>query len=248
VTDILFPWQTFGPPAGPVLGKGDQADVKKPAAPKPLGRRPARWHPSSKFVPEGQTGAEWLYHQLILTGPAAVLDRFKAAARGPGVIPWRLDYAAIEEDIFNLAVSQPPAQRAVDVEGCRILARQFRERVETRQAKAAALVGNSHACSFDLQVLLPIPDKILQLGPANPAALAWLKSHWGTQDRLRQINALSKPGPGRRLPVGHTVAGYGFFTIDLPPAPAIAAIAEAWPMLRFALRHRPLTWDRGWMV
>ncbi len=248
MTDILFPWQSFGPPAGPVLGKGDQADVKKPAAPKPLGRRPAHWRRSTQFDAESKAETDWLYHHLILTGPAAGLETFTAAARGPGVIPWRLDYAAIEEDIFNLAVSQPPAQRALDVEGCRILARQFRERVETRQAKAAALAGNSHACPFDLQVLLPIPDEILQLGPANPGALAWLKSHWGTQDRLRQINALAKPGPGRRLPAGHGVAGYSFFTIDRPPELAITAIAEVWPMLRFALRHRPLTWDRGWMV
>jgi hypothetical protein len=248
VTDLLFPWQTLSPPAEPVPGKGDQGDVKKSAPPKPLGRRPAHWRRSTKIGAEANTETDWLYQQLILTGPAAALERFTAAARGPGVIPWRLDYAAIEEDIFNLAVSQPPAQRALDIEGCRILARQFRERVETRQAKAAALVGNSHACPFDLQVLLPVPDKILHLGPANPAALAWLKSHWGTQDQLRQINALAKPGPGRRLPSGHSAAGYSFFAIDRPPSPAIAAIAEAWPMLRFALRHRPLTWDRGWMV
>ena len=70
----------------------------------------------------------------------------------------------------------------------------------------------------------------------------------GYLDRLRQITVLAKPGPGRRLPVGHSVAGYGFITIDRPPLPAIAAIADGWPMLRFALRHRPLTWERGWMV
>lgn len=248
MTDISFPWETLVPVAGPVLAKGDQGEVKKAPAPKPPGWRPAQWRSSNKFVPAGKTEMDWLYHHLILTGPTAELERFKAAARGPGVIPWRLDYAAIEEDIFNLAVSQPPTQRALDVEGCRILARQFRERVETRQAKAAALVGNSYACPFDLQVLLPIPGKILQLGPSNQAALAWLKSQWGTQDRLRQIQALAKPGPGRRLPAGHSVAGYSFFSIDRPPAPAIAAIAAAWPTLRLALRHRPLTWDRGWMV
>jgi len=32
---------------------------------------------------------------------------FAAAARGAGVIPWRLDLARIEEDVFNLAAAQP---------------------------------------------------------------------------------------------------------------------------------------------
>jgi hypothetical protein len=43
------------------------------------------------------------------------------------------------------------------VEGCRILAQQFRERIEARQARAVALVGHSLACSFDLHILLPVP-------------------------------------------------------------------------------------------
>ena len=263
MTDIRFPWQILAPPAEAISGKGNRDDVKEAVAAKPRGRRPAiwrpippgtvsqgtvPWRPSDKFSPERHTESDWLYHHLILIGPTAELERFIAAARGPGVIPWRLDYAAIEEDIFNLAVSQPSAQRALTVEGCRILARQFRERVEARQAKAAALAGNSHASPFDLQVLLPIPDSILQLGAADPASLTWLKNNWGTEDRLRQINVLAKPKPGRRLPAGYSVAGYSFFTMDRPPAPAIAAIAEAWPMLQFRLRHRPLAWDRGWMV
>ncbi len=62
------------------------------------------------------------------------------------MIPWRLDTTAVEEDVFNLAVSQPLQRRSLSVGGCRILARQFRHRVEARQARAAALLGVSRAC------------------------------------------------------------------------------------------------------
>jgi hypothetical protein len=114
----------------------------------------------------------WLYHHLTLSGPAASVAAFADAARGSGVIPWQIDACRIEADVFNLAVSQPPARRNLSIAGCRILARQFRERVEMRQAQAAALVGCSRACPFDLQRLLPVPEIILALGPTHPAALA----------------------------------------------------------------------------
>ena len=119
----------------------------------------------------------WLYHHLTIIGPAGVVAEFAAAARGSGVVPWQIDSAALEEDVFNLAVAQPPAQRSLSIEGCRILARQFRDRAEARQARAVALVGRSRACPFDLHTLLPVPDAVLQQGPTHPAVLAWLREH-----------------------------------------------------------------------
>jgi hypothetical protein len=150
-----------------------------------------------------------------------------------------LDFAAIEEDVFVRAVAQPARDRKLTVEGCRILARQFREKVEARQARAAALVGRSLACLFDLQVLLPVPEPILLLGPTHPTALAWLAAHWGVSDRLRQVARRDKPTTGRRLPRGHAVLSYGFFTLGETPQPAIDAIAARWPALRFRLVPRP---------
>ncbi len=114
----------------------------------------------------------WLYHHLTITGPAGVVAGFAAAARGSGVAPWQIDSAALQEDVFNLAAAQPPAQRSLSIEGCRILARQFRDRAEARQARAVALAGRSWACPFDLHTLLPVPDGILQHGPTHPAALS----------------------------------------------------------------------------
>ena len=112
------------------------------------------------------------------------------------MIPWQLDFAAIEEDVFVRAVSQPARDRKLTVEGCRILARQFREKVEAHQARAAALVGRSFACPFDLHVLLPVPEPIRLLGPTHPTALSWLATHWGVTDRLRQVVERPKATPG----------------------------------------------------
>ena len=133
----------------------------------------------STVAPEA-AAPDWLYHHLTVSGPADTIAAFAEAARGSGITPWQLDFADIEEDVFLRAVSQPAGRRSLTVEGCRILARQFRESVEARQARAAALVGQSLACPFDLHVLLPVPPTILLLGPAHPLALAWLAANWGT--------------------------------------------------------------------
>ena len=48
------------------------------------------------------------------------------------------------------------------------------------------------------------------------------------------------PTIGRRLPKGHAVIGYGFFTAGETPRAAITWLAIGWPALRFALQPRPL--------
>jgi hypothetical protein len=182
---------------------------------------------------------DWLYHHLTISGPAETVKNFATVARGSGVMPWQLDFAAIEEDVFVRAVSPPARDRKLTVEGCRILARQFREKIEARQARGAALIGHSFACPFDLQTLLPVPGEILLLGPTHPTALVWLVAHWGTTDRLRQVAVRDKPTAGGRLPQGDAVIGYGFFTLGETPQAAIGAIAAHWPALRFRLVPRP---------
>jgi hypothetical protein len=230
VIDALqFPWDVGPPPVSP------PPDPDAPGGkPKPRGRRPA-----SITRMAVQAAPAWLYHHLTISGPAETVDAFAAAARGSGVTPWQLDFAAIEEDIFVRAVSQPAGRRSLTVAGCRILARQFRATVEARQVRAAALVRHSLACPFDLHALLAVPDPILQLGPDHPDALAWLATHWGVTDRLRQVAVREKPTIGRRLPRGHAVAGYGFFTAGETPHAAVDTIAADWPVLRFILVPRP---------
>jgi hypothetical protein len=181
----------------------------------------------------------WLYHHLTVSGPNAAVEQFAVAARGAGVIPWRFDGARFEEDIFHRAATAPAAQRRLSIAGCHLLARQFRALVEAHQARAAARVGIGRDCPFDLHALLPVPNVILSLSATHPDALAWLAAHWGVTDRLRQVILRPAANAGRRLPRGHTVIGYGFFTAGETPHRAIATLAGNFPPLRFALAARP---------
>ena len=229
---VRYPWDTE--PASAALPRDPEATAAKP---KPLGRRPAS---VVRAAAQGRpTAPDWLYHHLTISGPVEIVEKFVAAARGAGVIPWQLDYADVEETVFTLAISQPASRRTLTVEGCRILARQFRDRVEARQGRAAARVGRSLLCAFDLQVLLPVPAAFLPLGPAHPTALAWMTEHWGMIDAPRQMTVRDKPTMGRRVPNNHTVIGYGFFTAGDPPQAAVDAIGSRWPALRFWLVPRP---------
>lgn len=227
-----FPWDPGPPPAAIV-----EAPEEPPAQKIPRGRRPAAVLQARSLT--RRTAPDWRYHHLTVSGPAEIVDAFAAAARGSGVVPWRLDFAGLEETVFTLAVSRPTGRRTLSVEACRILARQFREKVEVRQARAAELVGHSLACPFDLHRLLPVPDSILQLGPVHPAALAWLAGHWGVSDRLRQVALRENATTGRRRPRGHAVIGYGFFAAGETPCAAITELATRWPALRLVLQPRP---------
>ena len=104
-------------------------------------------------------------------------------------------------------------------------------------------------------MLLPVPAAILELGPNDPAALAWLMQHWGTTDRLRQVVRRPQPGIGRRLPAGHAVMGYGFFTAGDTPLVAIERIAPIGRPCSSASRRvrrtDPSAWTaaaRSWMI
>ena len=230
MTAFRYPWEAEPAPVAPSLLPDPE---ERPA--KQRGRRPA------SIIPAAASAAtpQWLYHHLTISGPAETVAAFAVAARGSGVVPWQLDFTALEEEVFVRAVAQPASRRNLTIDGCRTLARQFRERVEARQARAAALVGRSDACPFDLHRLLPVPAAILQLGPTHPEARSWLAGHWGITDRLRQVVARAQPGIGRRPAKNHTAIGYGFFTDGETPHRAIAQLGARWPALRFVLVPRP---------
>ena len=234
MADWQYPWDTE-PAPGPVPQDPEALLPKR----KLRGRRPALI--TRDMARHAGTAPTWIYHHLTISGPAEIVADFAAAACGSGVTPWQLDGADIAEDIFVRAVSQPAGRRTLSVEGCRILAQQFAEQVMARQARAAALVGHSRACPFDLHALLPVPETILMRGPTHLDALAWLAAHWGTTDRLRQVTVREKPATGRRLPRDHAVIGYSFFTADETPRVAIGPAGTRWPALRFVLQPRPST-------
>lgn len=230
MTAFRTPWDTDAEPA---LSAGPAAAaLAVQPQPKPRGRRPAAAR-ASAGVPS------WLYHHLVVTGPAHVVVEFVAAARGSGIVPWAPDGRTVEEWVFEQAVSQPPRLRSLDVAGCRVLARQFRERFEAHHARAAARAEPGHACPFDLHALLPVPHALLRLGADHPAAVAWMGEHWGVADGLRHATVRPDLGPGRRLPRGHGAASYGFFTGGDTPRAAVGRLGARWPGLRFVLQPRP---------
>jgi len=228
---IRFPWDSDPAATPPAL--------PAPAGPPPAKRRGRRPTPAAQAKAQPSAGvSDWVYHHLTLSGPVDAVEELARTARGAGVVPWQLDLTALAEEVFVRAVSQPASQRPLTVAGCRILAGQFRARVEAHHARAVSLVGRSQACPFDLHALLPVPATILQLGPTHQDALTWLRRHWGTE-RLRQVVQQPKPGIGRRLPAGHAVRGYGFFTYGGTPQVAVDRLATAWPALRLVLQPHP---------
>ena len=128
---------------------------------------------------------DWLFHRLTVTGPAAAVAAFRAAASGAGTIPWQLDGDSLEEDWFHLLVN--PAHRALSLAGARVLAGQLREAVEHRHAVAVARVGHSRACPFDLHALVPVPEAIFPSRSRPPGCPGLALAALGTTQALRHV-------------------------------------------------------------
>ncbi len=179
---------------------------------------------------------DWLHHRLTISGTAAEVGRFRQAAAGAGVIPWHLDLERMEEGYFHLLVASE--NRSLSVAGARIFARQLRDAVGRWNDLAAARVGHSQACPFDLHALLPVPTEILLFGPDEPRALAWLWEHWGTTEALRHVAEevdrvpaypAEGDGPEEHLRVS-------FWSADWTPWRALKCLKSVWPTLRFEVR------------
>jgi hypothetical protein len=212
------------------------------AATPALSPDPAR---ADRHAPLRLAHTDWLHHRLLVTGPAADLDGFRSAAAGAGTVPWQLDLDRMAEDFFHLLVAPParggslvPPPRSLSLAGARIVADQLCAAAARRQALAAAQVGHSRACTFDLQALVPVPDAVLRRGPDDPAALDWLWAHWGTTQTLRHVVADEADAAILRTqaPAGAAVWVVSFWSADWTPWRALAQIAGRWPTLRFDTR------------
>ncbi|GGC65393.1 hypothetical protein GCM10011504_49260 [Siccirubricoccus deserti] len=180
---------------------------------------------------------DWLYHHLRVTGDPGEVTAFRTAAAGAGVIPWQHDLGPAAEDWFHLLVAPPaPQRRSLSLEGARILASQLQEAAEARQRLAVERAAASRACPLDLHRLLPVPERLLHLGPEHPEALAWLWAHWGTTQALRQVVELPVPVPGRPRPIDPGLLWLGFWAADWTPWQAILALRTRWPGLRIEVR------------
>ena len=214
------------------------ADTAIPDGPAPDPDRPHR------HAPQRLPHPDWLLHRLCVSGSAADLAAFRAAAAGAGTIPRELEFERMAEDWFHLLIvplapaGAPAPTRRLSLAGARVLAGQLREAVAQRHALAMAQVGRSHACPFDLHALVPVPAAMLQRGPDDPVALAWLWQHWGTTAALRRvaIDTEAETAMRRSLAPGEALFAVTFRSADWTPWRALTRIAADWPRLRFETR------------
>jgi hypothetical protein len=177
---------------------------------------------------------DWLRNTLTVTGPAEEVAEFQAAAAGPGVIPWVLDLAVLEEDFLLPMAGPQDGVRAISLTGAKLLARRLRDAVALNHQRALARMAHDRGCPFDLHRLLPIPASILALGPEEPASRDWLRTHWGVTRPLRHVEALPTVLDRRRKRMGQFRVG--FWSADWSPWQALARLRRAWPDLSFALQ------------
>ena len=242
VADSALPADRPSAPVGRAESALNLAGVVKPAPLSEPGR-------TDRHAPLRLAHTDWLYHRLQVTGPAADLADFRAAAAGAGTVPWQLDLDRMAEDFFHLLVAPPacagsliPPARSLSLAGARIVADQLCAAVARRQALAAARVGHSRACPFDLHALVPVPDAVLRHGPDDPIALDWLWAHWGTTQTLRHVAddatdaAVLRTRASEHAREGQAVWAVSFWSADWTPWQALAQIAARWPTLRFDAR------------
>ena len=164
---------------------------------------------------------DWIASRLTISGPGEDVARFRAAARGPGLIPWVVDWDYEETRLLAPMGQEGPAART--------LARLLRQAGEARALRARAQSG----CPFDLHRLVPVPERILQLGEDAPTARRWLWEQWGTTWPLRQVTLTERPDRRRRHSARLEIA---FVSADWTPWRALQRIRADWPALELAIQ------------
>jgi hypothetical protein len=191
---------------------------------------------------------DWIGARLVVEGKsgdanlAIELTRFQMAVRGPGTIPWAIDYDALEEEWLRrlLSANLDPVRSVRSLRG---MAKKARDHVEHEyEPLRLALIDAARGrdlddrqaalqarCALDLQSVIPIPPDILSLGEEHPAAARWLWENWGTTAALRRV-VCHQPAPTRLL--------YTFFAANWTPWRAFARIASEFPTLDFRLSSK----------
>ena len=175
---------------------------------------------------------DWLKHRFTVTGPSAELATFQDAAAGPGVIPWRQSVAELAEGWFNRLVAVPVQERSISVAGAHRLVDRLRDAVDVKWASTFD-EKRARISPLDLHALVPVPAAVLERGPHDRAALAWLWENWGTTWPLRHVTARGGPAAGR---AGCGRLEFRFHAADWSPWVALRTIRVSWPALRFKLR------------
>jgi hypothetical protein len=238
--------ETVPLPSSPAASDVTPAESEPPPAPEPRRHAATRTQPSrAKHVSRDAEPAEagevlalpqpdWLFHHLTISGPSAEIMEFRDAAAGPGVLPWTVDYPALEEDLFLMLMRGDAKQRELSAAGAHVLAARLRQVIERQDAEAAQTLRQ---VAFDLQALLPVPGSVLDLGADYPQTRQWLWRHWGTTRPLRGVTMLPvDQGPADPTPIAQFQVA--FWSADWTPWPAFRRLGADWPALRFEVRPR----------
>ena len=171
---------------------------------------------------------DWVRHLLTISGPAAEVARFRAAAQGTGAVPWHLDLDAEEARLLAPMASEGAEARA--------LARELRDVIAARHDRVLANWARPGPCPLDLHRLIPLPGAVLALGEDAPAAQDWLRTHWGTPEPLRHARVVEENADQRLRRSGRIVIE--FWSADWTPWQAILRLRRDWPHLVFAIQPR----------
>jgi hypothetical protein len=176
-----------------------------------------------------ESGPEFVFNRLEVSGPDERLYDFIGAASGPGFVDWRPEWYGVYEQIYFGAVRGGAPTR----EAAEHLARRLRDilwrRHEEERVRAEL---DSHRVPLDLNTLIPIPRRILRKGFVE-AGQEWMWRNWGVRWPIRRVTfAIERRDPGGVKPV----AVFRFLSEDWSPWIALLRMRERWPELRFEMR------------
>nr|WP_249200150.1 hypothetical protein [Gluconobacter sp. Dm-62] len=161
---------------------------------------------------------DWLAHVLTVTGPKAVLGRFRAEAAGTGRLPWGPDVSD-PEDLGRSFLTQDARTAALI------------DQIIKSQKTLLAREAGPGSVPLDLNALCPMPLDLLSLGPTASATQAWLWAHWGTSRPLQQVEVM-----GGHPKESTNCWSVSFWSADWTPWSALQTIATRWPDLTFSIR------------
>lgn len=178
---------------------------------------------------------DWVRTTLTVSGPVDAVARFRAAAQGPGIIPWQVDF-----DYEQARLLAPMARKGAQAVTLARLLRQASERLHRIALQHQA--ASTPSCAFDLHRLVPVPGPILEAGADSRVAAAWLQAQWGTLLPLRRVEVEGMRDQRIRRSARLV---YRFWSAEWTPWQALARVRTDWPELVFDIRPQYARADAG---
>lgn len=178
---------------------------------------------------------DWVRTTLTVSGPVDAVARFRAAAQGPGIIPWQVDF-----DYEQARLLTPMAGKGAQAVTLARLLRQASERLH-RIALSHQAAGTP-SCAFDLHRLVPVPGSILEAGSDSRTAVVWLQAHWGTLLPLRRVEVEAVRDQRARRSARLV---YRFWSAEWTPWQALERVRTDWPELVFDIQPQYARADAG---